>query len=56
MTHIRFDGYRVVNRGIYSGGGTFCGHGHLCNRNSNKPDDRLVSIYFVRGAGYQYKE
>ncbi len=54
MTHLRFDGYRVACRGVYNGGGKFAAHGYLCGRNSNKPTDKHVSIYFVRGVGYQY--
>lgn len=54
MTHIRFDGYRVKNKGIYTGGGIYCGHGYLCKANSNSDTDRFVVIYFIQNKGYYY--
>jgi hypothetical protein len=54
MTHLRFDGYRFLNKGIYQGGGTYVGTGYTCSKSSNKDSDQFVSIYFVAGSGYYY--
>jgi hypothetical protein len=56
MTHLRWDGYRVVSHGVYQGGGEFVSYGYLCGARSNKDSDRHVAIFFVPGVGYQYKE
>lgn len=37
-------------------GGAFQCYGYLCGLNTNSLDDKHVSIYFVPGIGYQYKE
>lgn len=56
MTHLRYDGYRVVSHGVYQGGGEFVSYGYLCGARSNKDSDKHVEIYFVPGSGYFYKE
>ena len=54
MTHIRFDGYRVLNKGIYQGGGHYVGTGYLCSKTCNKNSDQHVTVYFIKGLGYYH--
>jgi hypothetical protein len=55
MKYLRFDEYCVQSKGLYVRNGVFTGYGYLCTSRNTKESDKYVSIYFVKGVGYQYQ-
>lgn len=53
--YLRFNGYRVINKGKYIEGGEFISYGYICSKTTNKETDKHVSVYFIPDEGYFYK-